>query len=175
MSLQAILKPSALDNKSLNLFCNELTANKLTAGEIITPVAPVNTQLFQLGTPIGSAFPLITTSSPATIVILANPNVSAAPNRYVAPSNQYLFLTVSFVLDTIAGGGQTDIIVFVNNIRSTIVSRNQVNSGGVSQWSGGCSGILQLSAGDVMTIAFANAGYSAGWTYRDFYISGVVL
>ena len=159
----------------LNPVVNELKANKITAGEIITPVVPVNTQLFQLGTPIGSTFPLVTTASPATIVVLDNPNVSAVPNRYVAPSNQYLFLTVSYVLDTIAGGGQTDINVFVNGIRSTIVSRDQVNSGGISQWSGGCNGILQLSAGDVVTINFANSGYGAGWTYRDFYISGLVL
>jgi hypothetical protein len=154
----------------LNIVCNTLTANN-----IITPVVPVPRQVFQLGTQIGSTFPLVTTTTPCNIDIITNPNTQLVTNRYIAPSNQYLFVTIQYVLDAIAGGGQTDINVLVGGIRSQVVSRAQVNSGGVGQISGTCSGILVLNAGSAVSLEFNNAGYGAGWTYRDFYFTGFVV
>ena len=154
----------------LNIVCNTLTANN-----IITPPVPVNRQVFQMGTQIGATFPLITTTTPCNIDIITNANTQILTNRYIAPASQYLFVTVQYVLDAISGGGQTDINVLVGGIRSQVVSRAQVNSGGTSQISGMCSGILVLNAGSVVSLEFNNAGYGPGWTFRDFYFSGYVV
>ncbi|MDP4225290.1 MAG: hypothetical protein Q8910_02775 [Bacteroidota bacterium] len=165
-----ILNSGVPDQKKyLNIVCNSLTANFVNI-----PVEPTSEQVFAISMLYGLIIPVqnITVTNVCTENVIVNPNINLSNNTYTASRDEYLFITLQYVLNCIAGGGQSDINILVNGVPLSIKSREQINSGGNSEWSCTCNGIIKLNAGDVLSYEFTNQFFGVGFGYRDFYFSG---
>lgn len=185
MNLQLLNNGTPSQKLWLNPVCNDLTCNVLTSPQIvgvnITPTIEPTKKLFKLGTPIGSRFPLpANTFSPADTIFIVNPYINLGPlvrNGYFADFDQFLQVSISYTLTApIAGGsGESNANVYINNVLTSIQCRLPVTATGVQQFSICATGVIRLSAGDIVVIDFLNNGFGAGWQYEDFSFSGIVL
>jgi hypothetical protein len=167
----------------LNPICNSLTCNNITSNIVsginTTPVQDPSPKLFQIGTSVGVNIPLISTTTPANVVVINNPYISIGSNTYVATSDQYLQVTVSYTLvPPIAASditGVSNCTVLVNSGISLINCSCYTGVTVADPVSLICSGVLRLAPGDVVSVSFVNTGFGAGWRYRAFCFTGVIL
>jgi len=162
--------------------CNSVTCNELTAavifGDTKAPVLPITTKLFQIGTSLGINIPIISTTAPANVVVINNPFISIGSNTYTAFTDQYLQVSISYLLVPPLAGGITGIsncVVLLNGGISFINGSGYTGVNVTEPFSVSCSGVLRLSAGDVVSVSFVNTGFVGGWRYTAFCFSGVVI
>lgn len=174
MSLQPILRASALANKSLNVFCNQLTANK-----VITAVSPTSSTVFSLYRNVSVSIPPAFITAPCDLVGIDNPDMSVLTNSYTASQDCYLSvslgLVVSWQITATAIVCQLDILV--NGVPSYIQTNyRDGNLGGlIGSVPIQTSGILKLSAGDVVGVAFGFNGVGTGFSYDRVVYSGFIV
>ena len=175
MSLQSILnKPAALDNKSLNLYCNTVTCN-----ELITPVAPDQKKCWKMGMPLNATVPLAngTYTTPCSLDLIPNPDSSILANTYTAPRAEFISVYASLRLVPISGSGDVQIRVLRNGSEvEGLVGIWQTNSGGSSAgWSCAISGLVELALGDVLSVAFTFGSFGSGWFWGEGTFCGQVI
>lgn len=171
-----------------NIACNDINADSITCNELsaavifgdtTAPVLPITTKLFQMGTSLGVNIPLISTTTPANLVVINNPFISIGTNTYTAFTPQYLQVTVSYTLvPPIAASditGVSNCTVLVNGGISFITCSCYTGINVAEPVSLICSGVLTLAPGDVVSVSFVNTGFGSGWRYRAFCFTGVIL
>lgn len=158
--------------------CNELSS-LVIFGDTTTPVLPITNKLFQIGTALGNNLPLISTTTPANLVVINNPFISIGTNTYTASTRQYLQVTVSYTLvPPIAASDITGIsncTVLVNGGISFISCSCYSGVNVADPVSLICSGVIRLEPGDVVSVSFVNTGFGPSWRYMAFCFTGVVL
>lgn len=169
MNLQQLNSP--LPKPWLDIACNKLTCN-----ELVTPVQPVNTQLFQCY----QSLPLPAVGSTTMICDTAeivNPNFNIATNRYTAPSNQYVqvILKGNTAFGGTGGSASTTLSLTING---AVVNGQSVSSNVALNANGSLPislvGVVRLNAGDVLGI-LVNNFVSATMISQFYSLCGLVV
>jgi len=149
----------------------------VTCNKLITNTAPTSSKVFSMISAVGTvALPALTTT-PCDTISLDNPDIDILTNTYTAPVDSYLQVSVSCQVNTPAASLAVDSVirVYVNGILTNLISREYVVFPLNGSTRSSVFGILKLSAGDVVSLDFANFFVSAGFTYDTFNFSGVVI
>jgi hypothetical protein len=173
MNLQQLNSGTPNGKLWLNPVVNVLTCNSL----VESPATP-SRRVFALVNLAGGALPA-TTTTPCDAVEIACPDVDLLTNTYTAPSACFLQVSLESQITCGAAGSTSDSAfqILVNGILTSIRSRDflsfPVIAGSANR---GVSGVLSLSAGDVVSVRFNNATGGAGpFTYDLFRFSGFVV
>ena len=166
----------------LNPVCNSLQCNNITTNIVeginTTPVQILTTKLFQIGVSLGANLPLISTTTPANLTVINNPYISIGSNTYIATSDQYLQVSISYTLVPPPAGaltGLSNCVALLNGGLSFIQCSCTSGINTLEPFSLSCTGIIRVSAGDIVSVSFVNTGFTGGWRYSAFCFSGVVL
>jgi hypothetical protein len=158
----------------LNPVVNQLTANK-----VITAVSPTSSTVFSLYRNVSASIPPTFVTAPCNLVGIDNPDMSVLTNSYTASQDCYLSvslgLVVSWQITATAIVCQLDILV--NGVPSYIQTNyRDGNLGGlIGSVPIQTSGILKLSAGDVVGVAFGFNGVGTGFSYDRVVYSGFIV
>lgn len=173
MSLQPLLQPSGQDNRALNLY-----ANSITCGEVIVPPRPISNQAFSIGFQGTAALPILLTA-PCTTVNIANDDVNLVLNTYTTPRDCLLSISFGILIGTTAASLSLSITIQieVNGSPSYLNVQDQRASiaSGVNVYPVVVSGLLKLTAGDVVSLRITSGGGGSGFTYSNANFSGILI
>ena len=150
--------------------------NVLTCNSIVEDRPPP--RAFAVVNLAGGALPA-TTTTPCDTFEIFSPDVNLLTNTYTAPKACLLQVSLESQITCGAAGSTSDSAfqILVNGILTSIRSRDflsfTVIAGSANR---GVSGLLSLSAGDVVSVRFTNAIGGAGpFSYDLFRFSGFIV
>ena len=173
MNLQ-LLNNGVPDGKLwLNPVCNVLTCNQV----ISSSPPPSSATFFNMAFTGSTALP-ISTTTPCTGVLIANPNINIVTNTFTAPAACFLSVNVQLsIFYTVASISlNSNLEVTVNGAPSYLItSVGFAFSGTVGAVPISCSGVLKLNAGDVVGLSLVSTGGGAGFQLSQVSFSGTVF
>jgi len=172
MNLQ-LLNNGVPDSKLwLNPVCNVLTCNQVVSSSPL----PGSATFFNMAFTGSAALP-VSTTTPCTGVLIANPNVDILTNTFTAPVDCFLAvdLQLSVFYTAASISLNSNLGITVNGGPSYLLTSVGVAfSGTVGAVPISCSGVLRLNAGDVVGLSLTSAFGGVGLQYGQVSFSGTV-
>jgi len=149
----------------------------VTCNKLVTNTAPTSSKVFSMISAAGTITLPALSTIPCDTIALDNPDIDLVTNTYTAPTDCYLQVSISCQVNTPSASLAVDsaIRVYVNGIITNLISREYIVFPLNGSTRSAVFGILKLSAGDVVSLDFANFFVGAGFTYDTFNFSGVVI
>lgn len=174
MNLQ-LLNNGVPDSKLwLNPVCNVLTCNQVIT---TSPPPPSSVSFFNMAFAGSTALP-ISTTTPCTGVLIANPNIDIVTNTFTAPAACFLSVNVQLsIFYTVASISlNSNLEITVNGAPSYLItSVGYAFSGTIGSVPMSCVGVLQLNAGDVVGLSLVSTGGGSGFQLSQVSFSGTIF
>lgn len=168
-----ILNSGTVDSKTfLNPVCNTLTCDVLTCNSLVLEYDIFNINFN------GQAPLTANLTNPCTTTTIDSINMDLATNVYTAPNDIYLFvsLQLSLYYTPASTSFSSTTTINVNGVPTSFSSGLTKQIGGEQgRFPQTCTGVLDLVAGDTVSISIITAGAVGGTNYGNVSFSGYVI